>query len=153
MFKLLQDDRSQEGIGLGYFLWWSIYAGVSTLAIPFYPKRCIVCGKESSSKQSKPQYSESCETLDVASPRECVAPVSDTKKCAVCAETIKLEAIKCRFCGEQFDPAEVARQVAQARNADSFDNRVLCSDGSCIGVIGPNGRCKVCDKAYKPDEC
>lgn len=27
-----------------------------------------------------------------------------------------------------------------------FDNRQLCPDGACIGVIGANGRCKVCGK-------
>ncbi|MEA3359130.1 MAG: hypothetical protein U9R17_06975 [Thermodesulfobacteriota bacterium] len=75
----------------------------------------------------------------------------DTKKCPVCAETIKLEAIRCRFCGEKFDPNEVARKVAEIRNEDSFENRVLCSDGNCIGIIGPDGRCKECAKPYKPD--
>ena len=29
-----------------------------------------------------------------------------------------------------------------------WDNRVLCSDESCIGVIGADGRCKECGKAY-----
>ncbi len=29
-----------------------------------------------------------------------------------------------------------------------WDNRVLCSDGNCIGVIGPDGRCKECGKKY-----
>jgi hypothetical protein len=33
-------------------------------------------------------------------------------------------------------------------NSD-WDNRVLCSDGNCIGVIGPDGRCKECGKPYK----
>ncbi len=28
----------------------------------------------------------------------------------------------------------------------SWQDRVLCSDGSCIGVIGKNGRCKTCGK-------
>jgi hypothetical protein len=27
---------------------------------------------------------------------------------------------------------------------DDFAHRELCPDGSCIGVIGPDGRCKVC---------
>ena len=27
-----------------------------------------------------------------------------------------------------------------------WKNRRLCSDGNCIGVIGPNGRCKECGK-------
>lgn len=32
--------------------------------------------------------------------------------------------------------------------------RVLCSDGTCIGVIGKNGRCKDCGKPYtgNPDD-
>ena len=29
---------------------------------------------------------------------------------------------------------------------DDWQNRVLCSDGNCIGVIGPDGRCKECGK-------
>ena len=32
---------------------------------------------------------------------------------------------------------------------DDWDNRVLCSDGNCIGIIGPNGRCKECGKPFK----
>jgi hypothetical protein len=32
---------------------------------------------------------------------------------------------------------------------DDWDQRVLCSDESCIGVIGPDGRCKECGKPYK----
>lgn len=30
-----------------------------------------------------------------------------------------------------------------------WENRVLCSDESCIGVIGPDGRCKECGKTYE----
>ncbi len=30
-----------------------------------------------------------------------------------------------------------------------WENRVLCSDESCIGVIGPDGRCKECGKIYE----
>lgn len=30
-----------------------------------------------------------------------------------------------------------------------WQNRVLCSDESCIGVIGPDGRCKECGKPYE----
>ena len=34
--------------------------------------------------------------------------------------------------GEAFDPGE----------------RVACSDGSCIGIIGPDGKCTECGKPY-----
>jgi hypothetical protein len=30
-----------------------------------------------------------------------------------------------------------------------WEHRVLCSDGNCIGVIGPDGRCKDCGKKYE----
>ena len=30
-----------------------------------------------------------------------------------------------------------------------WDNRILCGDGNCIGVIGPDGNCKECRKKYE----
>jgi len=30
-----------------------------------------------------------------------------------------------------------------------WEQRVLCSDEGCIGVIGPDGRCKECGKPYE----
>ena len=30
----------------------------------------------------------------------------------------------------------------------NLDNRILCSDGACIGVVGEDGKCKVCGLAY-----
>jgi hypothetical protein len=29
-------------------------------------------------------------------------------------------------------------------HAPEWENRILCPDGNCIGVIGPDGRCKEC---------
>jgi hypothetical protein len=29
---------------------------------------------------------------------------------------------------------------------EEWDNRVLCSDESCIGTIGPDGKCRECGK-------
>jgi len=36
-----------------------------------------------------------------------------------------------------------------APDDSDWDRRVLCSDGNCIGVIGPDGRCKECGKPYE----
>lgn len=32
---------------------------------------------------------------------------------------------------------------------DKWENRVLCSDESCVGTIGPDGRCRYCKKPYE----
>ena len=32
-----------------------------------------------------------------------------------------------------------------------WERRILCSDGSCIGVIGPDGVCKECGKPYEKE--
>jgi hypothetical protein len=84
--------------------------------------------------------------LPAGEPHSTSTPLIElTKQCPSCAETIKIQALKCRFCGEVFDPGEVASIMANQQK-DSFDNRVLCSDGNCIGVIGADGRCKECGK-------
>jgi tetratricopeptide (TPR) repeat protein len=38
------------------------------------------------------------------------------------------------------------------KDEDSFESRVLCSDGNCNGIIGPNGRCIVCGKLNEQNE-
>jgi hypothetical protein len=51
--------------------------------------------------------------------------------------------------------AEVAEDydAAEPEQTDTdysgWENRTLCSDESCIGIIGPDGRCKECGKRYK----
>lgn len=135
-------------IGVGTIIGGVFTAGASLNAIPFYPKRCIVCGMKSKSSDAdfKPQYSESYQTSEVEIENDSKSQKMDTKKCPVCAEIIKLEAIKCRFCGEKFDPTEVARQNA---DSDSWENRILCSDEACTGTIGPEGKCRYCGRLYE----
>ena len=35
---------------------------------------------------------------------------------------------------------------------DDWENRTLCSDESCIGVIGPDGRCKECGRPHDQEQ-
>ncbi len=42
---------------------------------------------------------------------------------------------------------EKAKTLAEPTGPDDFEERQLCRDGSCIGVIGDDGRCKVCGSA------
>jgi hypothetical protein len=59
--------------------------------------------------------------------------------------------------GSRKTPLPLA-QDTEVPSADTLDeeadpdweNRRLCSDGNCIGVIGPDGCCKVCGQPYRP---
>jgi hypothetical protein len=54
--------------------------------------------------------------------------------------------------GEDIPPNnENAAPAADVDDDSDWENRTLCSDGNCIGVIGPDGRCKECGKPYQPD--
>lgn len=37
--------------------------------------------------------------------------------------------------------------AASAASPSEWTSRTLCPDGGCVGVIGPDGRCKVCGRA------
>ena len=47
---------------------------------------------------------------------------------------------------EDTGTAEETSDADKAPGDDDWESRRLCSDGSCIGVIGPDGRCKECGK-------
>ena len=50
---------------------------------------------------------------------------------------------------EDYDEEDDARQDSDASEDLDWESRKLCSDGNCIGVIGPDGRCKECGKRFK----
>lgn len=41
-----------------------------------------------------------------------------------------------------------ADEQSEAIGDDEWANRRLCRDGNCIGIIGPDGRCKECGQPY-----
>ena len=46
--------------------------------------------------------------------------------------------------GEPAAAAAPAGAGGEALEVDDEEDRELCPDGACIGLIGPDGRCKVC---------
>lgn len=44
---------------------------------------------------------------------------------------------------------ETAAQVELTDDDIDWEDRVLCSDESCIGVVGADGRCKECGRPYQ----
>jgi hypothetical protein len=76
-------------------------------------------------------------------------------KCSECGTD--LQYIRCPSCGDETPPHSkfccncgepLPISLEENRDEDDFSNRVLCSDGTCIGVIGADGRCKECGKPY-----
>jgi len=52
---------------------------------------------------------------------------------------------------EEADAETAANAVVRAQPSapDDWETRELCPDGSCIGVIGPEGVCTVCGRPGK----
>ncbi len=74
---------------------------------------------------------------------------ADTVKCPQCGEMVLRLGSCCYQCGSKL---EAAPKESHEDSGDlDFSKRVLCSDGSCIGVINEEGICKVCGKPYTPD--
>jgi hypothetical protein len=84
--------------------------------------------------------------------------------CSACNRSLPEKSRYCCWCGEELaGAAEVSEDPELATEDDAegpidLASRKLCSDGTCIGVIGPDGRCKECGKPYtgepepEPDE-
>ena len=49
------------------------------------------------------------------------------------------------------DPEEYSGEDLDDKTGIDWENRTLCIDESCIGVIGPDGRCKECGKSLNDD--
>ncbi len=69
-----------------------------------------------------------------------------SRECPECHERIPLEGRFCPHCG-----VEITRRNAAAESGGDeidFSKRILCSDGTCIGIINEDGLCSECGKPY-----
>jgi len=101
--------------------------------------RCKECGKKYEGTLPKDHFSEK----EGPSPEDISVEKEDPSP-----EDISVE---------KEDPSleDLSHEAAESNEKDDlirddgWQDRVLCSDGNCIGVIGPDGRCKECDKPYE----
>jgi hypothetical protein len=63
--------------------------------------------------------------------------------CPECRDHSPANAVFCCHCGRKFPKGDAAVKKADVDPFDP-DNRVLCGDGACIGVIDENGLCTEC---------
>lgn len=77
-------------------------------------------------------------------------PTAEVKllTCSTCGQKALPEAKYCAECGEP-----LGEDHEHDHEYEGFDpgKRVACSDGMCIGIIGPEGKCNVCGKPYSGD--
>ncbi|MGD0230254.1 MAG: hypothetical protein ABSC19_07840 [Syntrophorhabdales bacterium] len=85
---------------------------------------------------------------------EACARKIDALTCSGCGSVIARLGPFCYACGARLSDAaledDAPAKDAPGEEAD-FSARILCSDGTCIGVVDERGVCKVCGKPYAPE--
>lgn len=97
----------------------------------------------------------------------CIGTIGSDGRCKICSTPIAPEDVEAferatatplddSFARATTASASEGTEVDDANDEDwdddedtggappELESRVLCPDGSCIGVVGPDGRCKVC---------
>ena len=69
-----------------------------------------------------------------------------SQECPECHERIHLEGRFCPHCGVEIPRRDAAAE--SAKDEIDFSKRMLCSDGTCIGIINEDGLCSECGKPY-----
>lgn len=67
---------------------------------------------------------------------------SATKVCSACEEKVPAWVKFCPLCGHEFKE----KKAATGEDPFAMENRQLCPDGNCIGILDADGRCVVCGK-------
>ena len=104
--------------------------------------------------------SEDWDGRALCSDENCIGVLGPDAKCNLCGKLGELPAGGVRACAspdrsadrfaagdaERFDSAFTAGDRANSADDGEFENRELCPDGNCIGVLDSAGVCKVCGK-------
>ncbi|MBF0495154.1 MAG: zinc ribbon domain-containing protein [Deltaproteobacteria bacterium] len=109
---------------------------------------CPSCGQES------PQDSVYCckcgRELGVSEEANAIESDMD---CPSCGQQTPLHSSFCCSCGRNLRSGQTEASpdpVDDSGEVTDFSSRVLCSDGNCIGIIGPDGKCSECGKPAGP---
>jgi hypothetical protein len=104
------------------------------------------------SREKKSAAGDDWESRTLCSDESCIGVIGPDGRCKECGKPFEGEIPPARE--KDNAPVEDTPQKdpdgePAPRFDDEWENRILCSDEGCIGVIGPDGRCKECGKPYE----
>jgi hypothetical protein len=86
----------------------------------------------------------------LCSDESCIGVIGPDGRCKECGKPGEVSKAAEMDADEEDDaPQDDIQEQSERRFDDDWESRTLCSDESCIGVIGPDGRCKECGKPYE----
>jgi predicted Zn-ribbon and HTH transcriptional regulator len=116
-------------------------------------------------EENKTQEDLEWEQRILCSDESCIGVIGPDGRCKECGlpysgpfDVTKTETVPSDI--EEDDPEEeINEESEEIETLDTetltdseWEQRTLCSDESCIGVIGPDGLCKECGKPYESEE-
>lgn len=107
-------------------------------------------------KEKRSRVDIEWEHRTLCSDESCIGVIGPDGRCKECGLPYDGEFTPVEYESDAIDaeadmPAADDEFAGEAQEDDGdahWENRTLCSDESCIGVIGPDGRCKECGKPY-----
>ena len=103
--------------------------------------------------------SDEWEKRQLCSDGNCIGVIGPDGRCKECGKPGEMEVLPADLASEEpeasgaeeYEDTEAPdgtddAEEPEATDDDDWENRRLCPDGNCIGVIGPDGRCKECGR-------
>lgn len=78
----------------------------------------------------------------------CIGLIGPDRRCKICGALAQPKTKTQPKDTETASNLSFKTPVEEKSGPVNLKDRILCSDGNCIGVIGENGLCKVCQKPY-----
>ena len=84
----------------------------------------------------------------------CIGVIGPDGRCKECGKSFESGPQEDIPVAPDFDEEDLETESAEVDESTSqtdldWENRTLCIDESCIGVIGPDGCCKECGKSFE----
>lgn len=91
----------------------------------------------------------------------CIGTLDDSGRCRVCGSQGEVPAPSTRASSATLEPLSSTAEPAALEplsgetpvadededDDDAWESRELCPDATCIGTLGPDGRCSVCERS------